>query len=397
MGAVGQLLLASLLVCLPAWAGAGDGQQTDANQTRFLMGVEAIQRGDYEVASDLLERLLADTHSPRVKLELARSLFLARNYPRSRQLFREVLALPDLPWKVAENIRPFLDEIDMATGYVKYSLGWVSDSNPRNFTNNREVMIGGQSLTVVIPQDNRQVSGLRVSVHGYRPLDDTREFSAFFKASYTDFPYRNFDRFSTDFGLAHDVPRLHWLKAKLGLEGTLLDGRVLYRFPYLGALAAMKPTESTRLQAEAKLGWLKVPQMSFLDSQNLFLITKVAYPPSQGLAFGNEFTLEKATARESAYSYSGGSVGGSIVWPAEAWGLRVTLSASIGNRHYEAPDPFFGERRIDKLRNASLDMWRPSWRIMGYRPQFGLAYEETNSNLAYYSFKKLGLNFQLEI
>lgn len=393
-----MLLVAALLSISSARAdsGSGGGWAVEANQARFIMGVEAIQRGDHETAARILERLLADTNSPRVKLELARALFFAREYSRSRQLFREVLALPDLPWKVAENIRRFLDEIDMAAGFVKFSFGLVSDSNPRNFTNSREVMIGGQSLTVVAPEDNRHVSGVRFSMRGYRPLDDAGRLSAFFTASYTDFPNRTFDRLSTDFGLARDVPRFPWLRAKLGMEGALLDGEVLYSFPYVGVLAASAPTETTRVQAEAKLGRLEVSRMPFMDSRNLFLITKLSYPPARGLAFGNEFTLEQASAREPAYSYRGGSIGGSVVWPVRVWDTRFTLSGSFGFRKYDAPDPFFGERRADIQRKANLDILRPSWRILGYRPLLGLAYEETDSNLAYFSFRKLGMTLQLE-
>lgn len=180
---------------------AGTVQASNSQyQARFLHGVEALNAGDPMRAATIFERLLAETGSPRVKLELARALFLMEQHERAEQLFREVLALPDLPWRVGENIRVYLDEIDMATGYVRFSLGLVSDSNPRNFTNSREVMIGGQTLTVVPPEDNREVWGAKLSVRGYRPLDEKRRTTAFFTASYSDFPNSTFDR---QIGRAH--------------------------------------------------------------------------------------------------------------------------------------------------------------------------------------------------
>src|SRR5512139_171717 len=220
----------------------------DAYQARFLLGVEALHAGNPMRAATIFEPLLAETGSPRVKLELARALFLMQDYERSEQLFREVLALPELPWRVAENIRVYLDEIDMATGYVKFSVSMVSDSNPRNFTNSREVFIGGQTLTVVPPGDNRQVYGARLSVRGYRPLDEKRRTTAYFTASYSDFPSYTFDRLTGDVGLAQAVPGVSWLKAKAGFEGARLDGHTLYRLPYVGALAAMAPSEGCRFR-----------------------------------------------------------------------------------------------------------------------------------------------------
>ncbi|HET9463100.1 MAG TPA: porin family protein [Thiobacillus sp.] len=391
--------VAALLACpvLAEEAPAGTvPAQGDAYQARFLLGVEALRTGNPMRAATIFEQLLAETGSPRVKLELARALFLMQDYERAEQLFREVLARPELPWRVAENIRVYLDEIDMATGYIKFSVGMVSDSNPRNFTNSREVMIGGQTLTVVPPEDNRHVTGARLSVRGYRPLDDSRRTTAFFTASYSDFPERTFDRLTGDVGLAQAVPGAPWLKAKAGFEGARLDGDTLYRFPYVGALAAMAPSEGYRLLGEFKFGRLQVPQMPHLDSHNLFLIGKLAYPPALGLAFSNEATLERAETSEAAYSYRGGSLGGSMVWPSDTWDTRFTLYGSAGVRRYEGIDPFFGDRRQDTRFAASLDLLRPSLRFRGYRPQIGVMYEKTDSTLDFYSFSKVGLRFQLE-
>lgn len=371
-------------------------QNGDAYQARFLLGVEALHAGNPMRAAAIFEQLLADTGSPRVKLELARALFLLQDYERSEQLFREVLALPELPWRVGENIRVYLNEIDMATGYVKFSVGLVGDSNPRNFTNSREVMIGGQSLTVVPPDDNREVIGIRLSVLGYRPLDERRRTTAFFTASYSDFPGRTFDRLTGDVGLAQAVPGVPWLKAKAGYEGARLDGDTLYRYPYVGALAAMAPSEGYRLLGEFKFGMLQVPQTPYLDSHNLFMIGKLAYPPAFGLAFSNEATLEKAEAGEAAYSYEGGSVGGTVVWPSDDWDTRFTLYGSAGVRNYDAIDPLFGDRRRDTRYVAYLDVLRPSLRIGGYRPLIGVMYEKTDSTLDFYSFSKLGLRLQFE-
>lgn len=394
LACVATLLAAPVLA---AEAPTGASQETGATyQARFLLGVEALHAGNPMRAAAIFEPLLAETGSPRVKLELARALYLLQDYARAEQLFREVLARPDLPWRVGENIRVYLDEIDMATGFVKFSVGVVSDSNPRNFTNSREVMIGGQTLTVVPPEDNRQVTGARLSVRGYRPLDERRQTTAFFTATYSDFPGSTFDRLSGDAGLAQAVPGLPWLKAKAGFEGARLDGHTLYRFPYVGALAAMAPSDGYRLLGELKFGRLQVPQMPHLDSNNLFLVGKLSYPPALGLAFSNEATLERAEASEAAYSYRGGSLGGTVVWPSDTLDTRFTLYGSAGVRRYDGVDPLFGDRRQDTRFTASLDLLRPSLRIRGYRPQIGVVYERTDSTLDFFSFSKLGLRFQLE-
>src|SRR5512135_3893637 len=90
--------VATLIMVSPVLAAeppAGTVQASEY-QAHFLLGVEAMRAGNPMRAAAIFEQLLAATGSPRVKLELARALFLMRDYERSEQLFREVLALPEL-------------------------------------------------------------------------------------------------------------------------------------------------------------------------------------------------------------------------------------------------------------------------------------------------------------
>jgi hypothetical protein len=391
------LLLVSLLTPAHVLAESNPNisQSTNTYQASFLAAVDALNRGDYSSSIALFEALLAETHSLRVKLELARARFMARDYEKSRILLNEVLVTPELPWRVEETIRLFLAEIDEETGFIKFSIGMTSDTNPRNFTSSREVILGRQSLTVVPPADNRKVHGIRFAARGYQSLNKQRKASGFLTASYSDFSGSTFDRLNADIGLSHEIPDSPWLKAKIGVEGAILDGNVLYRLPYLG-FGAILSHGIRHLHAELKLGELSIPQMPFMHAHSLALDTKLAHPPSKALAISNGLSLERSIAEEAAYSYLAGHIGATGVWQTPWLDLRLTLSGSVGKRIYDAPDPFFGARRYDSMSRFSLDVLRPSWRVFGYRPQFGIMYEQTTSNLDYYSFKKTGLNILLE-
>ena len=63
-----------------------------------------MQAGNYEPAIRELRALLAQTQSPRVKLELARALFLKGEYREARSLFNDVLVDPDTPWRVRDTV-----------------------------------------------------------------------------------------------------------------------------------------------------------------------------------------------------------------------------------------------------------------------------------------------------
>ena len=64
----------------------------DSLQAQFILGGIALNNRDYEAAVAIFSDLLRKTNSPRVKLELARALFLAHRFKDAKQVFQEVLS-----------------------------------------------------------------------------------------------------------------------------------------------------------------------------------------------------------------------------------------------------------------------------------------------------------------
>ncbi len=364
-------------------------------QILFQIGIEEVKKGNYVSAIGIFESLVEKTKSPRVQLELARALFLDRRYRTSREVFEDVLQEPDLPWSVQENILLYLDAIDSALGFIKFGVSLVSDSNPRNFTDSRQIVIGGQPLKIVPPDDNDTIYGIRYAVSAARAITETASLSGYLDASYSDFSGGDFDRWGTDCGLYISPRRLANFKFKAGLEESFYDKQHLYEFPYVGMIYIPQPLYQFNLNSEFKLGRLRVPNADYLDASNVSLTTNISRRASSKLYTSGYIYLEKSQTKEDAYSYYGGALGLNVSFDV-IYDWRLKPFASVGKRVYNGADPFWGETRRDKRFMAGVTLKKINWKIFGYAPEVGISYEETNSNLDYYSYSKVGVIVQFD-
>ena len=365
-------------------------------QRRFIEGAQLLENGDYEGAARIFRTLVAATGSPRIKLELARTLFLQKRYAEARELFTEVLADPGVPWRVRENVEAYLRQIDGIIGYRKFSLSLVSDSNPRNITSQREFAIGGVRLTFQPPQDNEKVTGLRYSAQAFQPLLPESGLAAYASGSYFDYPGIALDRLTIDAGLARTLGESKRASAKAGVEAGTFGGKALYDFPYVGGGYVLSSSEAHRLNAELKLGRVAFPYYPYLDADYLSVTLAGTRTLTNATAMLLSGTAERSSAREDPYSYAGLTIGPGIVWLLSEPAVVLKAEGSLGKRRYDAIDPLFGARRVDHRTRLDLTLRSREWHWHGLHPALVLSVEENRSTLEFYSYRKLNLALAFE-
>lgn len=367
---------------------------SDPVEILFQIGLNEARQGNYPSAVRIFESLTKQSASPRIRLELARALFLDRRYEESAQVFAELLLRPELPWTVQENIRAYLEAIEAARGYVRFGFSLVSDSNPRNFTDSQQIRIAGQPLKIIPPHDNQEIRGIRYAVNGARILTRGGSLAGYLNAFYADFPNSQFDRWTADLGLFLSSRRWPKVKLKAGIEESWYGGEHLYEFPYAGLIYTPDPVLQFRASSEFKIGQLRVPKAGHLDATHLTLTAVVSRALTDAVRASGDLYLEKAITDEQAYAYEGGALGAGLSFAVfEGWGLRPY--ASIGRRIYAAKDPFFGGRRRDTRTTAGLKISKQLFSLFGFLPEIEFRYDENRSNLDYYSYDKVvfQLNF----
>ena len=86
-----RAVLIALLVAAVSPACADE----EALQRAFVHAMQAQQAGDLARAEAIFRAMLEHTDSPRVKLELARTLFLQAKHEEAKRLFKEVSVQSD--------------------------------------------------------------------------------------------------------------------------------------------------------------------------------------------------------------------------------------------------------------------------------------------------------------
>jgi hypothetical protein len=387
--AILALGIALTLAATPAAA-----QEPDALQRAFVEGMQHLEAGEAAQAERVFRAMLERTDSPRVKLELARALYAQGKLKEAKALFQEVSAHADTPWRVRDNIARFVGDIEERTGYLKFGLTVVSDTNPRNLAPQEEFSIG--NLRVTPTEAPKKEYGLRYLVRGWRPLAAGGHTAGYFTAAYSDFAGQEIDRLTLDLGVVQALTDSGRLRGKVGIEVGTFGGHRLYEFPYLGLDAVLLQRPEWRLSGETKIGKVGFPRFAYLDadfaSAALLAQRRLSATSTGSLRLG----IERSRAAEKPYSYDGWdlSPGLGVLWASTAYTLGA--NALYGERSYAAPDPLFGVVRKDARARLELTLGNKNWRWRDW--QFALvgSLEENRSSIGFFDYRKANLSVIVE-
>lgn len=388
----GWLVVAIGLLGTPALAQVSDPEI----QRAFTEGGRLLQARDYVAAERIFRELLRKTNSPRIKLELARALFYEKRYREARAIFKEVQLEPEIPWQVRDNIDTFIRQIDNIVGYVRGAVSVISDTNPENITSQREFSIGGIRLTFQPPAENKKVTGLRYLVDAFQPIWQEGRLSSYLTGAYIDYPGEALDRLTVDMGLTKGLDQDGRTALKAGLEWGTFAGKQLYTFPYAAWLDVLSQSSSSRVMSQVKMGRVSFPYYTYLDANYLSLTASGIRTLSTTTAASLSATAEGSSAREKPYSYTGLTVVPGFAWLLSEPALLVRTNASIGDRHYAAIDPLFGQQRVDRKTWGEVTIRSKAWRLFNFSPLLLLSVERNRSNIGYYTYKKANFSVGLE-
>lgn len=387
-------LVIALLLAAAAAAGPALAQSDEAMQRAFVEAMQRLQAGHLAEAERILRAMLERSDSPRVKLELVRVLYLEGRDAQAKALFKEVSMRSDTPWRVRDNIAPFVRSIEERSGYLKLGVTIVSDSNPRNLAPQEEFTIG--NLHVTPTESPQKVTGLRYTVQGWMPAHGPTVAGGYLSASFADYPGRQLDRITADLGVMKALSPSGRVRGKAGVEFGAFGGKRLYHFPYLGLDSILKQTDTARLTGELKLGEVKFADFGYLDATYLSVSASLRKAVSATASMSLGATLERSQAREEPYSYAGWQLGpgADLFWPGSLYLLGAR--ASLGGRRYEAVDPLFGERRSDTTTRLEMSLGNKQWRWRDEHVSLVASLQRNRSNIGFYGYRKFNLSVVVE-
>ena len=358
------------------------------NQAQFDLAIKLANEGKFREANEFLLNLYERTGSTRVLLEGARVHYIAGEYIEAEKLFKAVLKL-EPPMMVQERVARYLDEITTANGRFDFSIGFVSDTNPRAATSSKTITLFGQTYTYNPGFDTTPKTGMSYSFLAEKSLSEKNKVVLGLVVNGAKFHDTTFDRTSIEESVSYRLMDMPRLSMRVASEQYFLAGDYLYNLPSISLRCFKEYTNESYWMNEVKLGHICYKDYDYLDGMIYTYNTDFGKPIAENVILGAELGIDKMSAQESPYSYSTKSLSLLLNVYVLDYFMKYQFRASISRRDFGSEDPFFGAVRCDKKNGVYLNILKSNWKFYGMAPSLDIGYEKNTSNIELYSYKRI--------
>jgi len=364
----------------------------------FLDGMLAMAHKDYARAEAMFRKILeGDPSLVRVRLELARTLFLAKKDEQADYHFRLAIA-EHPPETVIANIARFREAIRARRAWrVNVNIGVAPDTNINSATSKEQVEIFG--LPFQLDDSARARSGIGMIAGG----DASVRLWRFSRVPLYLGAYGRVLRYKH-----HDFDDIY-IGGEAGPEFRLSGGRLRTTATAFQRWYGGKELVTSlggRLNYDKVIsgtwgidGSLALRRDNYarrrdLDAWNIeaYLSANRAISPSTlGFAYAS---VRRSIAHEPGYSNWSARLGGGVLKEI-GWGLRPQLGIEVGRQVNDERLNVFGRTRRDWSLQTSASIYKRDWNIAGFAPSIKLTWSRTFSTIALYDQKRLRTEFGL--
>lgn len=365
-------------------------------EREFLGGMIAMARKDYARAERLFRRILeSDPSLVRVRLELARTLFLARKDEAADYHFK--LAIAQHPPKaVIANIARFREAIRARRAWrFNINVGIAPDSNINSATDKERLDILGLPFKLDPGARARSgtglIAGADASIRLFR--DSKLPLYLGVYGRMLRYPDHDFDDIYIG-GEAGPECRLSGGRLRIAATGmerwyggkhllTSLGGRLNFD-KVIGGKLGLETLLSARHNAYSRRsdvdGW---------DIEAGMSANRALGPSTLGFAYGS---VQRGIANDPGQSNWQGRIGLGVLKEI-GWGLRPQIALEVGRQINDAPLALFNKTRRDWRLQASAGIYKRDWNIAGFAPSLRLIYTRNFSTVDLYDQKRVRAEF----
>ncbi|WP_176594119.1 surface lipoprotein assembly modifier [Sphingobium sp. EM0848] len=356
----------------------------------------ALARKDYRKAEWMFRKILEDDPSlVRVRLELARTLFLAAKDEDADYHFR--LAIAQHPPKaVIANIARFREAIRARRAWrFNVNFGIAPDSNINSATDKERVDILG--LPFKLDPGARSRTGTGVIAGGDASIrlfrDSELPLYVGIYGRMVRYPDHDFDDIYTggevgpEFRLSGGRLRVATTGLERWLGGrrlvTSLGGRLNFD-KVIGGEWSLEASLSARHN-----GYARRSDVDGWDIEAILSANHALSPSALGFAYGS---IQRSIAEDPGQSNWQGRVGLGVLKEI-GWGLRPQLGLEVGRQVNDAPLALFNGTRRDWRLQVSASIYKRDWNIAGFAPSLRVSYSRCFSTIDLYDQKRLRAEF----
>ena len=352
-----------------------DGALIDGEFRDALMEVE---RGEFDTAIRHLSALANETHAPRIYLELARALYLNGKDEDARKLFIYIYE-NNPPVDVKATILTFIDRIDMRRGKFAFGIRGERASNPLSEPTSSVFQFNGMTLTNANAPQYQDSMGIVYSARYEKQF--TENYDVRSAASIRDLAGSSADYLSGDVSLGYHVSTAP-LEIRGGIEFMNMKDRS-YKMPYLETSYQLPLTDRMTLQPRIQIGSInhEAGYGPSGQSYRLSLMSAYAISPAKKFVTGPQIEIRNVGFDELSYRSAGWSFASDFGFQL----LSISTFTFPSLTEFNATDPFWGVRRVDRSIRGSVDFSSDRIRYKGYMPILSFSCEQTQSNIDYYT------------
>jgi tetratricopeptide (TPR) repeat protein len=363
----------------------------DPVDVRFLLGTIALAEKRYADAVAIYRDILTEKPGlTRVRLELARSLFLNREDEAAEHHFHLVLSAQP-PGPVADNINKFLDAIRARRDF-RWTVGVsvAPDTNINVAPEDERVDLFG--LPFVLDDDARQQSGVGLVASGaaeYSPnLSERAKLESNVFVRHSEYDGSTFDDTLVSAGVG---PSFRWPRTVISAQATgyyRWYGHKAYNRS-LGGQVTWEQDIARRWRVSATGGFQHVDYLlnDQLDGPLYSFVAAVTYGLSSRSYLRGVFAVnyERADAvalRNTEWRYGLG------YYREFGWGIIAYLQPEITFNPYKGIQPAFGRRRNDTEVRVGLSLIKRDLNLRGFSPELRYTFVKNHSSIDFYDYDR---------
>lgn len=364
----------------------------------FLRGRIAVAQGMLNTAVKYYRQILRERPElVRVRLELARVLFLLKEDDASRHHFELALGYNPPP-EVRANIERFLSAIRRRRN-VKFgiSISIVPDSNINAATDNSEVTLFG--LPFQLTRNARRQSGIGLAVKGNadlsQPIGSNYKFETGVWVRHVEYEVKQFDdtqlRGYAGIRYVHDSGDIT-LRALSSRRWFGNDG---YNYT-VGGLFGVGERIAPRLHVGVALSGERIDydKADYLDGARITGQGRIAYAVSSQSSANVFAGMTREITEDSAYSNTAPFVGASY-YTDLPFGFGLSAGPQITLREFDQPIAAFGVKRFDRIVAVSTKITYREDLIFGFAPLLTYTYTKNYSNISIFEYQRHQVEFGL--
>jgi len=358
-------------------------------QVLFLSGTLYSINGRYLEAAEEFRLMLArDPLLVRPRLELARALFMAKQYNAARYNFEQVLASP-LPDTVKDNVLAYLTVIRERVPSFVFSFDVIADSNPKQATSTSIVEIGGLLYQLNQSAQAQSATGILVTGQGKVPLASDPSWFVRGYAEYYEFPGGDLDQgYAQLLAGKHVDVGVHSVDFEGGAHIAGYAGHQLYQGATwrISDFVRLRPTVALNLAVEARE--LNYEDFTFLSGWQYVANGELRYTITPASSIFVGLTGIRGLAAQDPYTYTGYGI--NVRYTHELKGGWIgSVFYQYSWYGFDGVDPLFGVVRVDNDNRAEISMTNRYLAYKGFAPRLTVGIDERRSNIEIYTFSRI--------